>query len=71
MELYKHQCKVRQLLKYRKEWGRAKFREYLAKYNFDQQTINDFVEQWESGNRGENKTWILKNTLLQQQDLGI
>lgn len=69
MEIHKHQCKVRQLLKYRKEWGREKFRAYLAKYNFDKQTIADFIEQWELGNRGE--TWILKNTLSQQQDLVI
>ena len=66
-----HQCKVRQLLKYRQEWGRVKFREYLAKYNFDQQTINDFVEQWELGNRGEWGKWISKNTSLQQQALDI
>lgn len=71
MQEHKHRCKVRQLLQYRKEWGRVKFREYLAKYNFDQQTINDFVEQWELGNRGETNKWILKNTLSQQQDLGI
>ena len=44
-------------MQYRKEWGITKFREYLAKYNFDQQTINDFVEQWELGNRGEWGTW--------------
>ena len=69
MEIHKHQCKVRQLLKYRKEWGKEKFRAYLVKYNFDKQTIADFVEQWELGNRGE--TWILKNTLSQQQGLDI
>ena len=69
MEQHKHQCKVRQLLKYRKEWGKEKFRAYLIKYKFDKQTIADFVEQWELGNRGE--TWILKDTLSQQQGLDI
>jgi hypothetical protein len=69
MEQHKHQCKIRQLLKYRKEWGKEKFREYLIKHKFDKQTIADFVEQWELGNRGE--TWILKDTSLQQQGLDI
>ena len=67
MEMHKHQCKIRQLLKYRKKWGKDKFRAYLAKYNFDKQTIDDFIEQWTLGNRGEEKEWILKNGLLQQQ----
>ncbi len=71
MEIHRHQCSVRQLLKYRKEWGREKFRAYLAKYNFDKQTIDDFIEQWELGNRGETGKWILKNTLSQQQGLDI
>ena len=62
---------MRQLLKYRKEWGKDKFRAYLAKYNFDKQTIDDFVEQWTLGNRGEKDKWILKNTLSQQQGLDI
>jgi hypothetical protein len=69
--MHRHQCKVRQLLKYRKEWGKDKFRAYLAKYNFDKQTIDDFVEQWTLGNRGEKDKWILKNTLSQQQGLDI
>jgi hypothetical protein len=71
MEMHKHQCKVRQLLKYRKEWGKDKFRAYLAKYNFDKQTIDDFIEQWTLGNRGEKGKWILNDTLLQQQGLAI
>jgi hypothetical protein len=61
MEIHKHQCKVRQLLKYRKEWGVQKFREYLIKHNFDKQTIADFVEQWELGNRGEAQCWEQSN----------
>ena len=69
--MHKHQCKIRQLLKYRKEWGKDKFRAYLAKYNFDKQTIDDFIEQWTLGNRGEEKEWILNITLSQQQGLAI
>lgn len=71
MQQHRHQCKIRQLLKYRKEWGKNKFRAYLAKYNFDKQTIDDFIEQWELGNRGEIDKWILKDTLSEQQGLGI
>ena len=71
MQQHRHQCKIRQLLKYRKEWGKNKFRAYLAKYNFDKQTIDDFIEQWELGNRGEINKWILKDTLSEQQGLGI
>jgi len=71
MQQHRHQCKIRQLIKYRKEWGKEKFREYLAKHNFDKQTIDDFVEQWQLGNKGEEKTWILKSTLSEQQGLDI
>jgi hypothetical protein len=71
MQEHRHKCSVRQLLKFRKEWGREKFRDYLIKYKFDKQTIADFVEQWELGNKGEDGKWILKNTLLQQQGLDI
>ena len=71
MQQHRHQCKIGQLLKYRKEWGKNKFRAYLAKYNFDKQTIDDFIEQWELGNRGEINKWILKDTLSEQQGLGI
>jgi hypothetical protein len=71
MQAYRHQCSVRQLLKYRKEWGVEKFRAYLIKHKFDKQTIADYVEQWELGNRGETNKWILKNTLSQQQGLDI
>jgi hypothetical protein len=64
-----HQCKVRQLLKYRNEWGAPKLREYLSKANFDKKTIDDFIDQWKLGNRGEWGTWI--ESSLQQQGLGI
>lgn len=69
MLMHLHQSKVRQLLKYRNEWGVAKFREYLSKANFDKKTIDDFIDQWKLGNKGEWGCW--KNTLLEQQGLGI
>ena len=34
-EKHKHQCLIRQLIKWRKEWGLKKFREYLAKSKLD------------------------------------
>ena len=58
MEIHRHQCKIRQLLKWRKEWGKDKFREYLIKSKFDEKTITDFVKQWELGNRGEVNKWL-------------
>ena len=69
MQQYLHQCRVRQLLKYRKEWGLQKFRQYLQQHNFDKQTLNDFYDQWQLGNKGEHGCW--KNSLLAQQDLDI
>jgi hypothetical protein len=55
--MHLHQSKVRQLLKYRNEWGVAKFREYLSKANFDKKTIDDFIDQWKLGNKGEWGCW--------------
>lgn len=55
---YKHQCAVRQLCKWRNEWGLAKFREYLSEYKIDSKLLNDFADQWKKGNKGEHKTWI-------------
>ena len=69
MEQHKHQCKIRQLLKWRKEWGKDKFREYLIKSKFDEKTVDDFIEQWKLGNKGEWGCW--KSTSLQQQGLDI
>jgi hypothetical protein len=66
---YKFQCGIRQMLKWRQEWGKDQFREYLIKSKFDQKIIESFVEQWNLGNRGELNTW--KDTLSQQQGLDI
>ena len=70
-EGFKHECAVRQLCKWRKEWGLNKFRLYITKYSFDELLLQDFYTQYELGNRGDKGIWILKNTLSQQQGLGI
>ena len=68
-EQAKHECAVRQLCKWRHEWGLNKFRLYISKHNFDEQLLRDFYSQYTAGNRGKIKCW--KNTLSQQQGLGI
>jgi len=70
-ETARHECAVRQLCKWRKEWGLNKFRLYITKYSFDELLLQDFYTQYELGNRGDKGIWILKNTLSQQQGLGI
>lgn len=55
---YKHQCAVRQLCKWRKEWGLQKFRQYIETYKLNGQLIDDFVDQYSKGNRGENNKWL-------------
>jgi hypothetical protein len=49
---------VRQLCKYRAEWGLQKFREYLSKYQIDSEILNMFADQWQKGNKGEWGKWI-------------
>ena len=57
-EQHKHQCAVRQLCKWRAEWGLAKFREYLSNYKLDSQLLTDFADQWTKGNKGNQGEWI-------------
>jgi hypothetical protein len=52
------QCAVRQLCKWRAEWGLQKFREYLSKYQIDSEILNMFADQWQKGNKGEWGKWI-------------
>ena len=52
-EKYRHQCAVRQLIMYRKQWGLRLFREYMAKHKFEWQVVRDFEEQWIRGNRAD------------------
>jgi hypothetical protein len=55
---HKYRCGVRQLCKWRAEWGLAKFREYLSKYKLDSQLLRDFADQWKKGNKGNKGEWI-------------
>jgi len=64
-----HQSAVRQLCKWRADWGLAKFRLYLSKHKVSEVLLQDFYIQWQLGNKGEYKCW--KKPLSQQQDLGI
>ena len=52
---YKHQCAVRQLIMWRRQWGLKVFREYMSKHKFDWQLIRDFEDQWLKGNRADEK----------------
>lgn len=49
---------VRQLCKYRAEWGLQRFREYLSKHQIDSELLKLFAEQWQKGNKGEWGKWI-------------
>lgn len=48
---YKHQCAVRQLIKWRSEKGLNWWREYLSKYKIPQELLNDYADQWAKNNR--------------------
>jgi hypothetical protein len=56
-ETYKHQCAVRQLIKWRRAWGLKEFRTYMHKYRekLGWQLIRDFEDQWVKGNRADEK----------------
>ena len=54
---HKHKCAVRQLCKWRHEWGLAKFREYLSKNKIDSNLLNLFIEQWNRNNKGNWGEW--------------
>jgi len=55
---YRVQCAVRQLCKWRNQWGLAKFREYLSKHKLDSNLLNGFADQWTKGNKGNQGEWI-------------
>jgi hypothetical protein len=55
---HKHRCLVRQLIKWRKEWGLVKFRQYIEKTKFEQRVYDDFIEQYKKGNLGERDAWL-------------
>ena len=56
-ENYRHQCAVRQLIMWRRQWGLKAFREYMNKYKekLGWQLIRDFEDQWTKGNRADEK----------------
>lgn len=52
-EKYCHQCAVRQLIMWRKQWGLAQFRAYVNKHNLSYNLLRDFEDQWMKGNRAD------------------
>ena len=60
-EQARHECAVRQLCKWRKEWGLNKFRQYLSKHNLNEKLLRDFYTQYELGNRGGKGEWKQSN----------
>jgi hypothetical protein len=48
---------VRQLIKWRRDWGLREFREYMHKYKskFGYKLLRDFEDQWTKGNRASEK----------------
>jgi len=69
LELERHRCAVRQLCKWRNEWGLQKFRTYLQKYTWNQKLLDDFYEQFKLGNKGEYKCWKEQSLLQQALDI--
>jgi hypothetical protein len=55
---YKTQCAVRQLCKWRHDWGIEKFRTYLAENKINKNLLEIYSSQWQKGNKGEWATWI-------------
>jgi len=57
VETYKHQCAVRQLIMWRRQWGLKAFREYMAKHRdkLGWELVRDFEDQWVKGNRADEK----------------
>ena len=66
---HKHRCAIRYLCYLRHTKGLNWFRNYIADKNFSKVLLDDFYTQYKLGNRGEWGCW--KNTLLEQQGLGI
>jgi hypothetical protein len=67
----KHRCAVRFLCNLRHKKGLKWFREYIIGKQVLHQYFADYQQQYALGNRGEWGKWILKDTLSQQQGLGI
>ena len=54
----KHRCGVRYLLHLRHKKGLSWFREYISKYSFSSEVLNDVFDQWKKGNKGEWNYWL-------------
>ena len=70
-EGFKHECAVRFLCQLRAKKGLTWFRKYINDKDFNEKLLTDFYNQYQLGNKGEWGKWILKDGLLQQQDLAI
>ena len=46
------------MCKYRKQWGLAKFRDYISEKENLHQYFADYQDQYAKGNRGEWGTWL-------------
>jgi len=59
-EEQRHQCEVRQLIKWRKEWGLQRFQGYLQTNGFSSRIAKlrtDIADQWAKGNTGQKGDW--------------
>ena len=59
-EEQRHQCEVRQLIKWRQEWGLQRFQRYLETHGFSSRIAKlrtDIADQWAQGNRGKEGDW--------------
>jgi hypothetical protein len=45
------------MITWRVEWGKDKMDKYIAEHHFDQQFLDDVVDQWMKGNRGNKGEW--------------
>ena len=54
---HKHQSAVRQLCKWRLDWGLEKFRKYIQRHQLPEKLLSDFVDQYSKGNRGQPNLW--------------
>jgi hypothetical protein len=60
LEIERHRAEVRQLIKWRQQWGLPKFQEYLRNAQFNSRRAKlcgSIAEQWAKGNRGEKGEW--------------
>ena len=55
---FRQRSAVRQLCKWRSDWGLTKWRKYLSNHTIDKDLLVLYGEQWAKGNKGEWGTWI-------------